>query len=173
MVATDQPVQHRRRKIWIDGFQTKLLVHVLAYCMIYQAAVWASVALWNQFGKVINANVAEETSTNAVIPALLCAFVLAPVICLSALKLAHRIVGPLVPIRRCIQSITRGTPVEFVRLREGDFLEEVRDDINEMLEALEERGAITIHRSGTWRGNKNAMEQDTVTSPAPELTKVS
>jgi hypothetical protein len=143
----------RRTRIWIDAFQTRLLAHVLAYCVLYQAAVWTWVTVWNQFAAVIGASVDEPLSTTSILPNVLCFAILAPIICFSALRFAHRFVGPIVPFRRAIRAVKNGTPVELVRLRKGDYLIDMRDEFNAMLEELERRGAIAVHRPGNWKEN--------------------
>jgi hypothetical protein len=62
----------------------------------------------------------------------------------DAVRLSHRVVGPLYRFRKTIQAITAGEEVERVSLRKDDFLQELKDDINEMLRVLQERGAVQI-----------------------------
>jgi hypothetical protein len=62
----------------------------------------------------------------------------------DALRFAHKIVGPLYRIRKTIEAVVAGEQVELIHLRKGDFLVELKDEINEMLKILEQRGAITL-----------------------------
>jgi nitrogen fixation/metabolism regulation signal transduction histidine kinase len=62
----------------------------------------------------------------------------------DAMKFAHRVVGPVYRLRKAVQAIAAGEAVEMVTLRKGDYLQDVKDDFNEMLKVLEERGAIVV-----------------------------
>ncbi len=46
----------------------------------------------------------------------------------------------MVRFRRAMEDITKGQPVRPIKLREGDFLNELRDDFNKMLETLQKHG---------------------------------
>ena len=54
-----------------------------------------------------------------------------------ALKLSHRIAGPMVRIRRDLERVRHGEVGLRIRLRKGDYLVQVADDINELLEWME------------------------------------
>ena len=42
------------------------------------------------------------------------------------------------------QAIREGDEVELIRLRKDDYLQELRDEFNDMLKALEQRGAVAV-----------------------------
>jgi hypothetical protein len=135
-------VREKRKKIWIDRFQTYLSVRLAVYFLLYQVAVWA--LFW------IDARMTTLGDATGLIPSY--GFVLTPVVAVGlgmlfiydAVKLTHRIVGPLYRFRVTVRAITAGEEVRIVGLREGDHLQELKDDLNEMLRALEQRGVITI-----------------------------
>jgi hypothetical protein len=136
-------VRQKRTKIWIDRFQTTLSVRLAFYFLMYQVTVWA--LFW------IDTKVASlGDSLGAAASAY--GFVLTPLITIGlgllfiydALKETHRFVGPLYRFRKTIQAVTAGEDIRLVSLRTGDQLQEMKDDLNAMLRALEERGAITI-----------------------------
>jgi hypothetical protein len=136
-------VRNQRKKIWIHRFQTRLSIRLGLYFGIYQLAVW--LLFW------IDARIATLAGTPADAAAVLGAILipvanvgLALIFVLDAVKEAHRLVGPLYRFRRTIQAVTAGGNVELVRLRDGDHLQEIRDDLNALLRELEKRGAITI-----------------------------
>ncbi len=56
----------------------------------------------------------------------------------NALKISHRIAGPIYRICKCIQRIRSGDASFEITLREGDHLEEVRDELNQLLDWLNE-----------------------------------
>jgi len=62
----------------------------------------------------------------------------------DAMHFTHRIVGPLYRFRQAIKAVASGEEVALVCLRKGDYLLEMKDDFNEMLKALEQRGAVVL-----------------------------
>jgi nitrogen fixation/metabolism regulation signal transduction histidine kinase len=66
----------------------------------------------------------------------------------DAVKTAHRIVGPLSRFRQTIKAITSGDELELIRLRQGDYLQEMKDELNEMIKVLEQRGAVVMKTPG-------------------------
>jgi nitrogen fixation/metabolism regulation signal transduction histidine kinase len=65
----------------------------------------------------------------------------------DAMRLAHRIVGPLYRFRKTIQAINAGEELDLMALRKDDFLQDMKDDFNEMLKVLEQRGAVVLKRT--------------------------
>jgi nitrogen fixation/metabolism regulation signal transduction histidine kinase len=136
-------VRQKRTKIWIDKFQTTLSIRLALYFLVYQAAIWS--LFW------IDGRLVDFTKSIGG-PAATFGFVLTPLAVVGlgllfiydAIKEAHRIVGPLYRIRKTMQSVTAGDEIRLIVLRKGDHLQELKDDVNAMLRALEERGAITI-----------------------------
>jgi nitrogen fixation/metabolism regulation signal transduction histidine kinase len=62
----------------------------------------------------------------------------------DTIRFSHRLVGPLVRFRRTLQDMANGEAVRPNKLREGDYLEELRDDFNKMLEHLQKQGVPVI-----------------------------
>ena len=130
-------MRQQRKKIWIDRLQTLLAVRIAVYLLIYQLAVW-SLVLFERF--------LSKVATRIIGPGVPLSFSLFPVILLAllvgccfvrdALKVAHRVVGPLYRFRQTIKAIAAGEDVQMVRLRDGDFLQEMKDEFNEMLRVL-------------------------------------
>ncbi|MCB9890651.1 MAG: hypothetical protein H6832_17125 [Planctomycetes bacterium] len=56
------------------------------------------------------------------------------VIAYCALRFSHRVAGPVYSIRRTLQSFRDGDTDARVRLRDGDFLTDLTDDLNDILE---------------------------------------
>jgi len=52
---------------------------------------------------------------------------------------SHRIYGPIIPIRRHIQSLVDGNYSSHISMRAGDHLKEVVDDLNRLAEVLENK----------------------------------
>jgi hypothetical protein len=86
----------------------------------------------------------------------------------DALRLAHRVVGPIFRFRQAIQAVTAGGEVELVGLRQDDFLQDLKTEINDMLRALEQRGAITLKKAaGAGTGAEAGAEAAGVRLTAP------
>jgi hypothetical protein len=136
-------VRQKRKKIWIDRFQTTLSVRLAMYFLLYQITVWS--LFW------IDARLATLGDTAGTVASGY-GFVLTPIATLGlgllfiydALKETHRIVGPMYRFRKTIQAVTAGEEITIIRTRDGDYLNDMRDDLNAMLRALEDRGAIRI-----------------------------
>jgi nitrogen fixation/metabolism regulation signal transduction histidine kinase len=150
-------VREQRKKIWIDRFQTSLFLRIALYFVIYQMAVWALFII----ERTILVSISETLGAGA---ATYCSlFLVATVILLGvlfiydAVKLAHRIVGPIYRFRQTVKAITAGEEVRLVVLRQGDFLGELRDDFNEMLKLLEQRGAIVLKTGGAKQDQKQSL----------------
>ena len=137
-------MHEKRRKIWIDRFQTLLFWRIALYFVVYQALVWSLVYVERRF------LVALETILGPDGILVCFGFMTLIVVCTGllfiydAIKLAHRIVGPIYRFRKTIRAITAGEELELTNLRKGDFLVEMRDELNEMLKALEQRGAVVL-----------------------------
>lgn len=137
----------KRKKIWIDRFQTALSLRLAFYFLMYQATVW--VLFW------MDARLAS-LSNSIGMAASAYGFVLTPIATIGlgllfiydALQETHRFVGPLYRFRKTIEAVTASEEIELVRLRSGDQLQEFKDELNAMLRSLERRGAITIRGAG-------------------------
>ena len=97
-------------------------------------AATARAIVERQFVEVIRAN----------IPVIVCILILVPVMAWDAIRFTHRLVGPMVRFRATMQAIARGEPVRPIKLRDGDYLDDLRDDFNKMLEELQKRGVPVL-----------------------------
>jgi hypothetical protein len=132
-----------RKKVWIDRFQTRLSLRIAWYFALYQLGIWVLVILERRVFTGIEA-VFEGAGFPLIVLMSGFAIFLGVLFVWDAIKFTHRLVGPLYRIRKTIQAITESKEVELVRLRQGDFLQEIKDDLNEMLKVLEQRGAVEI-----------------------------
>ena len=53
------------------------------------------------------------------------------------MRLSHRIVGPMIQILRVLESATKGEYKSRIQLRSNDYLHEIGDELNVLLEKLE------------------------------------
>ena len=138
-------MQLRRKKIWIDRFQTLLFLRIALYFIVYQAAVWAFYLLECGSAQALEAVGGGPSSTAYFVffGAVFLVFI-GFLFIYDAIQFAHRFVGPLYRIRKTIQAVAAREEVELVKLRKDDFLHELKDEFNEMLKSLEQRGCVMI-----------------------------
>ena len=138
-------MSEERKKVWVDPFQTKLTLRIAGYLVVFFFVfsnllfawkMWdeGPVDPWGQFVDTLRSNV----------PVFVVLMVLVPVMAWDTIKFSHRLVGPLVRFRKTMQAISDGETVRPLKLREGDYLTELRDDFNKMLEELQKRGIPVI-----------------------------
>jgi hypothetical protein len=136
-----------RKRVWVDPFQTKLFFRVATYWLIYTLTLfnllfaWRLLTegpgdLWQQLCDTAYAN----------IPLFLAFVMVGPWIALDSVKFANRLVGPLYRFRKTMQSVTANEKVRPIRLRQDDFLTDMQDDFNAMLEAVEQRGGVRLEQ---------------------------
>jgi len=135
-----------RKKIWVNQYQTKLFIRIAMYWLIYQLAVWNFLFVWR---------VVQEGPGNPLeqywgvfldyYPTLIIFGVIVPILAWDAVRFTHRMVGPVVRFRRAMQEVSEGKLVRRIKLRPNDFLTDLQDDFNEMLEGLERRGVPILH----------------------------
>lgn len=141
-------MKNQRKKIWIDAFQTKLSIRIASYFALYQAAVWAIFAIERHLSDNMQAIFGNEAPGVSVFLTGI-VVMLGVLFIYDAIQFTHRIVGPVYRFRKTVQAVTNGEELQLIHLRHGDFLQDMKDDVNEMLLYLEERGAITIHKRDT------------------------
>lgn len=153
-------MKEARKRIWIDSFQTGLLIRIVAYCVLYQVASWAINLLFELINGGFRALGAESyVYSSVLVRSVLTLLVLVPPLTLDAIRFAHRLIGPLYRFRKTIQAITAGEPIPLVHLRKNDMLMDLKDDFNAMLRHLEQIGAIVIKTPES--GDKTAsVEQE-------------
>jgi hypothetical protein len=134
-----------RKKVWIDSFQTRLFLRMGGYWLIYQVTLWNLVFVWRLLQEGPG-NLLDQYGRFCLdyAPALLGCLVLLPFLAWDAVKFAHRVVGPVYSFRKTLRALAAGEAVRPVRLRRDDFLTEMRDDFNAMLEAFQRRGVPVL-----------------------------
>jgi methyl-accepting chemotaxis protein len=138
-------MSEERKKVWIHTFQTKMLIRIGVYWLIYLVTLWNFLFVWrllqegpgnilDQYGRFLQ----------DYYPPLILFVALLPVAAWDAVKFAHRLVGPIVRVRRDLQELAAGQPIHPIRFRDGDYMLELRDDFNAMLESLQRRGVPVL-----------------------------
>jgi len=132
---------NERKRVWVDRFQTKLFIRIAGYWLIYQVAVWNLLFAWRLLQQGPG-NLGEQFVGffHDFWPTLVVFALVVPVLCWDAIRFSHRLVGPIYRFRKTVQALTAGEAVRPIKLREGDYLEEMKEDINKLLESLQQRG---------------------------------
>jgi hypothetical protein len=159
-VAKCDATNNVRKKIWIDKFQTVLSLRIVGYFIVYQIAVWAFAITDLRIGPRVAQTMGKDWAASLELLLALTIVGLGGLFVLDAVKTAHKIVGPVYRIRQSMKAIAAGESLDYVRLRKDDMMLELRDDFNEMLRALVERGAVTLKSSDV--GSKDAELNSTL-----------
>jgi len=138
-------MSQERKKVWIHAFQTKMLIRIGVYWLIYLVTLWNFLFAWRLLQEGPG-NVLEQYGRfiQDYYPPLILFLLLLPIVAWDSVKFAHRLVGPLVRVRRSLQDLAAGEAIQPVRFRKGDYLLELRDDFNTMLEAFQRRGVPVL-----------------------------
>lgn len=160
-------VKNLRKRIWIDPFQTGLVVRIVAYCLIFQLAAWVFFALSDQIDRYIESIGGEgRFFSSPFVRSMWALVLLLPPLALEVIRFSHRLVGPLFRLRNTIRAISKGEPVNLVQFRDGDLLGDLKDDFNLMLRHLEQKGLVVVKNSGATAGDVTHVTGETVPAAA-------
>lgn len=134
----------KRKKVWIDRLQTLLSIRLAVYFISFQITIVLLLAIEQSTSAAMVYLFGPWASlfTFILIAAIMTA--IAAMFIWDVVKLLHRLVGPLVRFRKAINALAAGEELTLITLRKGDHLQELKDEFNEMLRALEQRGAVVI-----------------------------
>ena len=134
-----------RKKVWINAFQTKLFMRITVYWVIYIVTLMNLLFVWRLLVEGPG-NPLEQYYRFLVeyAPALVMVALLLPAVAWDSIKFSHSLVGPLVNFRKALQELAAGRPVHPIKLRTGDYLTEMRDEFNAMLESLQRLGVPVL-----------------------------
>ena len=152
-------MSEERKKVWVDHFQTKLTLRIFSYLALFFIVFFNllfSWKMWSEGPADPAAQFFETLWTYA--PVFVCLLVLVPIMAWDTIRFSHRLVGPLVRFRKTMQAITDGEAVRPLKLREGDYLTELRDDFNRMLEQLQKQG-VPVIKPADPASEENAKKQ--------------
>jgi hypothetical protein len=125
--------------------------------LFYQLAVWTLVFFTRHISDVLESLLGPAVAVYCILFFALAVVFLGFLTSYDTVRFAHRIVGPLYRFRQAIEAVTDGEDVELLRLRKGDFLQEMKDDFNAMLTALEQRGAVALKASATEQNQEQTL----------------
>ena len=120
------------------------------YWVIYQFTVWNIMFFW-QLVTEGSGNVLEQYGrfVSSQYPMLLCVVVLIPFFAWDALRFSLRVAGPIYRIRATIKALEEGRTLKPVKLRQGDYLQDVIDELNALIVFMDERSFRTDESAPT------------------------
>jgi methyl-accepting chemotaxis protein len=134
--------ENRRRNVLIHrmqlGFVLLCLGYVLFFLVVLSVALFTPLILALRQNTELSANLIRASNNYLYLhssfwPAAAIALV---IIGLHAIRISHRVVGPLYRHRVVFQTMAKGVMPAAVHLRRGDFLQEQTDELNAMIEGL-------------------------------------
>jgi len=150
-------MREKRKKVWIDSFQTRLCLRIGLYFLLYQVFVWAIAVICRRVMTELGSALGEVAAFYCLSFVVIAVVLVGLFFIYEAVVFTHRIVGPLYRFRQTIKAVTSGEEVPLIRLRKGDYLLEMKDDFNEMLKALEQRGAVVLKPAPATQKMKQAV----------------
>jgi hypothetical protein len=130
-----------RVKTWVSQYQSILVRRMLLYWAVFQLSILNIMFIWGYLSDgERSASEYLAVFLPGTVPMLACFLFLAPFFCWDAVRLSHRLVGPLVRFRRAIQGLAAGERVARIELRKDDFLVDMKDDLNQLIGALQGQG---------------------------------
>ncbi len=137
-------MRDERHQVWVDRFQTRLSLRLGLYLAFFLVGHVNLLFIWRLLQEGPGNPLEQYGRTLADYgPTFVCLALLMPVLVWDAVRFSHRLVGPLVRFRKGMRTLAAGEPTRPIGLRDGDFLTDLRDDFNAMLEALQRRGVAT------------------------------
>ena len=136
-----------RKSIFVSGpIQGRLSTRLVLYWVLYHFVLWHALFAY-RYVEFRMANRLPDVAFRELYgdfvlhyyPIVLCAVSMLPIFIIDLVRLTHRIAGPIVQFQRKLKQMTAGEPVQRVRLRKGDFMEELEAVFNEYIDHYEQR----------------------------------
>jgi len=133
---------NRRKRLYIDSkVQGAVLWRLTLHWVAFLTAAVLAITVMHYFSTVpIRPGMSFGEHLTAAVSkhALLFLIVLAliPLFLRDTLRLTHRFVGPVLRIRRSLEELAKGGMVEPVKLRKGDYWEELAEMVNQVADRI-------------------------------------
>lgn len=153
-------MHEERKKVWVDPFQTKLSTRIGGYLVVFLIVLCNFLFAWKMIAEgPTNPGQQFLEMLQDYLPVFICLIILVPVMAWDAIRFSHRLVGPLVRFRKTMQTIAEGEAVRPIKLRDGDYLTDLRDDFNKMLEELQKKGVPVLKPADPTNDERNAQKK--------------
>ena len=146
MPVTTRPTRWQRKRYLVNpAFQYRFIGAMLAALLLLTAGALASVyfALWVTMRTydLTRDPVAVAQLTGVGLMVTIELLLIAPVVVWFGVRLTHRVVGPLVRIQAVLQQMRQGDYNVHIKLRKGDTLVELANDLNALATTLRSRSS--------------------------------
>jgi len=132
-----------RKKLYVSSLiQGRIIGRLALYWALYHAVLWNVMFVYRYLqyrGELLAGAPPQsfgelyQTFTLQHYSMLVCAIAIGPIVLWDALRVTHRIAGPLVRFQNSLKELAAGNAVEPIRLRDGDLLQDFQDVFNEFL----------------------------------------
>jgi hypothetical protein len=130
----------KRRRIYVDrsvqGAFLRRAVFCWLACIASLSLVHVTVGLLIEPVRLLFPDVSGLWFLLA--PAVVTTLLLLPLIVYDTIQLTHRLVGPVLRLRRGMRELAAGMPTERLRFRDGDFWQEFADEFNALIDRVEQ-----------------------------------
>ena len=121
--------EYRRKRLVIDReIQGKFMARLGVYWVLSAASCVQIVIVWWHMAYL------PEAASQFVVLILAFNAMLLPVCLLDMMRLTHRVAGPLYRIRTALNRLVDNQPIEPIKLRKNDFLKDLADRVNTLIE---------------------------------------
>ena len=130
-----------RKQLYVDKkVQTALVARVVFYWFVCMASVSLLVCLWELVAGGLSGTAIDHlrSALYKLLPAVVASALVLPLLIVDILKLSNRFAGPLVRFRRALDELAAGRSVEKLSFREGDFWQEMADQLNAVAERMDQ-----------------------------------
>ena len=123
-----------RRQLWIDeDVQGAIVWRVSVYwaaCFLLITVPLVSISTWQDPSRSFVAHLGVVWQEFG--PVYVSFLLLLPIILFDALRMSHRIAGPILRVRRQLVQINSGEPYSELHFRGSDFWQEMADQVNSL-----------------------------------------
>jgi hypothetical protein len=134
MAGTPRTRNARRTLIINESLQKRIIVAVTLFPTLALSISALIVAIFCR--RLLGESANAEVELPSLVPLFLSVLGFVVACCLivlhQALRFSHRIAGPAYRIVRCMAQLREGQPVAPITLRDGDFLIEIAEELNEL-----------------------------------------
>jgi hypothetical protein len=133
--------EHLRKRIWINGaFQSRLLLRLVAYLLIYVAVMWYTCFVFELLPGLVDGSYLSRGIGGLFLdslarqkPFLVAICLTLPAALYDLLKFSHRIAGPLFRCQKVMEAMASGQVVQEFKPRDGDHMPEFFQAFNSLI----------------------------------------
>lgn len=149
---------HPRRTFLVNReFQIGLASRLTCYWALIWLAVFVCPTLVRGFSESVSySELASRMISENWFP-LVVSIILFPLVIWDSLRFSNRISGPLLRLNRALKELESGQPMGPVRLRHGDFCQDIAQSLNQVAEQMQQMQRV-INTREALNAEKDALE---------------